>query len=142
MAYKGYYAQAHHRAEGIMFSSCLSVCACVRTYLLLLSLDHHAKGMMVQQVDPVTRRVRWSRALSSRLYYALIGCSETRSTNPIYHQRQAGTKRSDVAACMFLTAQQNITPFNAAKIWTRPVVINSNNMKTSNQLHSANRKSK
>jgi len=43
MAYKGYYAQAHHRAEGIMFSSCLSVCACVRTYLLLLLLDHHAK---------------------------------------------------------------------------------------------------
>ena len=141
MAYKGYYAQAHHRAEGIMFSSSLSLC--VRAYVLVVVVvGPPCKGMMVQQVDPVTRRVRWSRALSSRLYYALIGCSETRSTNPIYHQRQAGTKRSDVAACMFLTAQQNITPFNAVKIWTRPIVINSNNMKTSNQLHSANRKSK
>ena len=34
-----------------------------------------------EQLDPVTRRVHWSRASASRLYYALIGCSETRTVS-------------------------------------------------------------
>ena len=52
----------------------------------LLSLDnlsslHSAPTELnwndLQQVDPVTRRIHWSRASASRLYFVLIGCSET-----------------------------------------------------------------
>ena len=34
-----------------------------------------------EQVDPVTRRVHWSRASASRLYFVLIGCYETRTAS-------------------------------------------------------------
>jgi len=34
-----------------------------------------------EQVDPVTRRVHWSGASASRLYFVLIGCSETRTVS-------------------------------------------------------------
>jgi len=34
-----------------------------------------------EQVDPVTRRIYWSRASALRLYFLLIGCSETRTVS-------------------------------------------------------------
>ena len=34
-----------------------------------------------EQVDPVTRRVHWTRASESRLYFVLIGCSEIRTVS-------------------------------------------------------------
>ena len=34
-----------------------------------------------EQVDPVTRRVHWSRAWTPRIYFVFIGCSETRTVS-------------------------------------------------------------
>ena len=39
--------------------------------------SQHMNWTDLQQVDPVARRVHWSRASMSRLYFVLIGCSET-----------------------------------------------------------------
>jgi len=34
-----------------------------------------------EQVDPVTRRVHWSRASAPRIYFVFIACSETRTVS-------------------------------------------------------------